>query len=142
MNGLVAGAFDVIHPGYVRLLKDAASACDHLIVALHKDPSLGRPEKITPILSVDERTEILLAIRYVNRVVVYEREEELDELIRILDIGVRICGDDWQAHDPHPNLVSKTHYHRRNHDWSATKYRQLVADSWNTHKENRRGTEP
>ena len=37
--GFLAGAFDVIHPGYIRMFKDAKTVCDYLIVGLHEDPS-------------------------------------------------------------------------------------------------------
>ena len=39
-KGIIAGAFDVIHPGYVRMFKDAKRHCNHLTVALHLDPSI------------------------------------------------------------------------------------------------------
>ena len=57
-KGVIAGNFDVIHPGYVRFFADAkAKACDYLIVALHVDPTIERPHKAKPILSAEERTE-------------------------------------------------------------------------------------
>ena len=42
-KGVIAGAFDSIHPGYVRLVKEAKEHCNHLTVALHEDPSMARP---------------------------------------------------------------------------------------------------
>ena len=48
-KGLVAGNFDVIHPGYVKLFEDAKSnACNYLIVALQGDPTIERPFKCKP----------------------------------------------------------------------------------------------
>ena len=38
-KGIIAGAFDVIHPGYVRMFADAKKRCNHLTVAIHVDPS-------------------------------------------------------------------------------------------------------
>ena len=80
--GIVAGNFDVVHPGYVRLFKDAKTACDHLVIALQTDSSIERPEKLRPILSVEERTEILMSIRYIDEVLVYTTEEQLFNLIK------------------------------------------------------------
>ena len=71
-KGIIAGAFDVIHPGYIRMFKDAKQHCNHLTVALHEDPSMARPHKLKPVQSVDERREILLALRDVDSVVVYQ----------------------------------------------------------------------
>ena len=58
--GIVAGNFDVIHPGYVRLFEDAKeNACNYLIVALQGDPTIERPDKCKPVQSIEEREYIL-----------------------------------------------------------------------------------
>ena len=57
--GVIAGNFDVIHPGYIYMLNECKNYCDTLLLLLHEDPSIERPEKIKPILSVNERTMIL-----------------------------------------------------------------------------------
>ena len=68
-KGIIAGAFDVIHPGYIRMFKEATDYCNHLTVALHEDPSTERKHKLKPVQTVEERKEILLAIQYVDDVV-------------------------------------------------------------------------
>ena len=57
-KGIIAGAFDVIHPGYVRMFRDAKRHCNHLTVALHLDPSIERDIKLKPIHTKEERKEI------------------------------------------------------------------------------------
>ena len=57
--GIIAGNFDVIHPGYIYMFKEASENCDKLLIALHSDPSIERPEKIAPILSTNDRMESL-----------------------------------------------------------------------------------
>ena len=82
-KGIIAGNFDVIHTGYVRFFKDAKNnACDWLIVALHVDPTIERPNKAKPILTAEERTEILMALKYVDEVLYYNTEAELFELLQ------------------------------------------------------------
>jgi len=54
-KGVLAGNFDVMHPGYIKMFKEAASKCDCLIVLLHIDPTIERPHKLKPILSYEER---------------------------------------------------------------------------------------
>ena len=66
IKGVIAGNFDVIHPGYIRMFREAKQHCDHLVVMLHKDPSIERPEKIKPILDVWDRTNILSSLRFVD----------------------------------------------------------------------------
>ena len=73
-KGIIAGAFDVIHPGYVRMFKDAKKYCNHLTVALHLDPSIERNVKLKPVHTKEERKEILLALQDVDDVIYYEVE--------------------------------------------------------------------
>ena len=62
-KGIVAGAFDLIHPGYVRMFKECKWYCNHLTVALHEDPSIARPNKMKPVQSLKDREEILRSIK-------------------------------------------------------------------------------
>ena len=56
-RGVIAGCFDILHPGYIHAFKKAKDYCDHLIVLLHKNPALERLKKSTPILSAEERKQ-------------------------------------------------------------------------------------
>ena len=81
--GLVAGNFDVIHPGYVKMFEDAKeNTCNYLVVALQSDPTIDRPEKSKPVQTVEEREYILKSIRYVDEVVHYNTEEELLDILK------------------------------------------------------------
>lgn len=44
-KGIIAGCFDIIHPGYILMFEDAKNVCDYLIIALQSDPTIDRPEK-------------------------------------------------------------------------------------------------
>lgn len=128
--GIVAGNFDVVHPGYVRLFKDAKTACDHLVIALQTDSSIERPEKLRPILSVEERTEILMSIRYIDEVLVYTTEEQLFNLIKERSPDVRIIGTDYIDRDfTGKELTKEIYYHERNHTWSTTRFKKEIASS-------------
>ena len=70
-KGIIAGNFDVIHPGYIAMFKECVENCDCLIVLLHTDPSIERPHKLKPILSPDERKDMLMSLRYVDDVIRY-----------------------------------------------------------------------
>ena len=75
-RGVVAGAFDLIHPGYCKLFKFCKDHCTHLTVLLHDDPSLEN-NKMKPVHSLEERIEILKSIRYVDDVIPYTDEHQL-----------------------------------------------------------------
>tara|TARA_Y100000592_G_C5322668_1_gene245544 strand:- start:247 stop:657 length:411 start_codon:yes stop_codon:yes gene_type:complete len=129
-TGFLAGNFDVIHPGYILMFQDCKEVCDHLIVGLHIDPSIERPEKMSPILSVEERTSILLELRSVDEVVTYNTEAELVQLLEELKPDVRVLGTDYKDRSftgDHLNIP--IHYHERNHEWSTTRFKKEIAKS-------------
>jgi len=94
-KGIVAGAFDLIHPGYVRMFKHAKRHCNHLVVALHVDPTTERSWKMGPVHSVEERVEILLALSDVDEVVVYEEEKQFIDMLESGDYDLRFLGEDY-----------------------------------------------
>ena len=65
--GVITGNFDVIHPGHIKMFQECKEYCDRFLVLLHSDPSIERPEKLKPILSVGERIEMLLSIKYIDQ---------------------------------------------------------------------------
>ncbi len=124
-KGIVAGAFDVIHPGYIRLFAEAKQYCNHLTVALHEDPSFARPYKLKPVQSLEDRKEILRAIKYVDDIVVYQSEDTF--LSYLEDYDIRFLGDDYSDGkytgkdiDIHVQFVD------RNHGYSTTKLKENI----------------
>jgi glycerol-3-phosphate cytidylyltransferase len=75
--GVIAGNFDVIHPGYIKMFQECKKHCTRLIVLLHEDPSIERPDKLKPILSLDERREMLYSLNMIDDVVTYATEDTL-----------------------------------------------------------------
>jgi len=98
-TGIIAGNFDVIHPGYIEMFNECKEHCDSLVVLLHEDPSLERPEKIKPILSLDDRIKILNSLKQVDGVMTYRTERDLHRIIssgiRMEFFNVRFLGDDY-----------------------------------------------
>ena len=127
-KGVICGNFDVMHPGYIKMFKEAAANCDCLVVLLHDDPSVERPEKLKPILSVGERTEMLLELKSVCDVLPYTYEESLLELLKIGEFDIRFLGDDY-INKPFTgdHLKIEIHYLNRDHGWSTTKFKKLIA---------------
>ena len=130
VKGVIAGAFDVIHPGYIKMFKEAKQHCDSLIILLHTQPNIERPNKMPTILSTDERKEILESIKYVDSVIRYTYEEQLYDLLKIGEFDIRFLGDDYKD-EPFTgdNLRILIHYLDRSHGWSSTKFKKLIAQS-------------
>ena len=130
IKGVIAGNFDTYHPGYVEMLKEAKGKCDCLVVLLHTDPSIERPHKLKPILSTDERKELLLSIRYVDDVIRYTYEESLYDLLKMGEFDIRFLGDDYiDKPFTGDDLKIPIYYLNRSHGWSTTKYKALIANS-------------
>tara|TARA_R100000734_G_C3264410_1_gene62133 strand:- start:33 stop:449 length:417 start_codon:yes stop_codon:yes gene_type:complete len=130
-KGIIAGNFDVIHPGYIEMFKEMKKYCTVLIVLLHTDPSIERPHKLKPILSSDERREILLSLKYVDDVIRYTYEEQLYDLLKIGEFNIRFLGDDYRNKPfTGDDLKIPIHYLNRDHGWSTTKFKKLIAESY------------
>ena len=130
IKGVIAGNFDVMHPGYIKMFKEAADNCDCLIVLLHTDPSIERPHKLKPTLSVEERKEMLLELESVCGVLQYTYEAQLLDLLKLGDFSIRFLGDDYKGKSfTGDNLQIPIHYLNRDHGWSTTKFKQLIAQS-------------
>lgn len=130
IKGIIAGNFDVLHPGYIKMFKAAAEKCDCLIVLLHKDPSIERPDKLKPILSVEERKEMLLELKSICDVIPYTYEIQLLDILKSGDFDIRFLGDDYIGKSfTGDNLNIPIHYLNRDHGWSTTKYKKLIADT-------------
>ena len=128
IKGVIAGNFDVMHPGYIKMFKEAANNCDCLIVMLHTDPSIERPNKLKPILSVDERIEMLSELNSVCDVHIYTYEAQLLDLLRMGEFDIRFLGDDYKGKPfTGDNLNIPIYYLNRDHGWSTTKFKTLIA---------------
>jgi len=130
--GVIAGNFDVIHPGYVKLFKIIAKKCDTPFILLHEDPTIERPEKCKPILSVSERKEMIAALFDFDHVyfLTYNTEDELYFLLKSIDPDIRFMGDDYQGKSyTGDDLGIPIEWVDRDHGWSTTKFKQAIADS-------------
>ena len=89
------GCFDLLHPGHVRYLREARSLGDLLVVALNSDASVrvlkgaGRP-----ILTQDERAEVMAALEVVDYVTIFDEETPRELIARLLP-DVLVKGGDW-----------------------------------------------
>ena len=129
-EGIIAGNFDVIHPGYIYMFNECKKNCDRLIVMLHEDPSIERPEKLKPILSADERVLILESLDQVDEIIVYQTENDLIEWLEHLKPNVRFLGDDYIGKSySGDHLGIDIVYLDRSHGWSTTRYKEMIADS-------------
>jgi D-beta-D-heptose 7-phosphate kinase/D-beta-D-heptose 1-phosphate adenosyltransferase len=93
--GFANGCFDLIHPGHVRLLREARAACDKLVVALNTDASVKRlkgPSR--PVQNETARATVMASLAPVDLVTLFDDDTPL-ELIRTLRPDVLVKGSDY-----------------------------------------------
>ena len=127
--GITCSTFDLFHAGHVKMLEDAKKECDYLIVALQVDPTLDRPEKNKPIQSVVERYIQVMACEYVDEIVPYVTEQDLEDIFASFDLDVRIIGVEYAD----KNFTGKEmcakrnieiYYNSRDHRFSSSDLRR------------------
>jgi glycerol-3-phosphate cytidylyltransferase len=123
--GFTCGTFDLFHVGHILMLKEAKSVCDYLIVGIQTNPQLDRKNKRKPIQSLFERIAQIKACKYVDRIVVYETEHDLEDLLNFMDIDIRIVGEDHEGKSITGQEICKKrnipiYYNSRKHNFSTT----------------------
>ena len=94
--GYAPGAFDLFHVGHLNLLRNARSRCDYLIAGVVSDEMLKINKGITPVVSLEERLEIVRSITYVDKAVAEVVPQKID-MWRELQFDVLFKGDDWKG---------------------------------------------
>lgn len=130
IKGFTAGALDLLHAGHVLMLKECKSQCDYLIVGLHTDPTIDRPQKNKPVESVEERKIRLQGCRYVDKIITYDTEGDLYNLLKELNPDIRFIGADWKGkHFTGDDLPIKVIFNSRDHNFSSSNLRDRIKNS-------------
>jgi glycerol-3-phosphate cytidylyltransferase len=133
--GIVFSSFDLFHAGHVAMLAEAKNHCDYLIAALQTDPTIDRPDsKNPPIQSIVERQIQVSTNRNVDEVVVYQTEKDLEDLLLILPVDVRILGIEYADKDFTGRDICKKRgieivYNGRDHSFSSSSLRKRVVEA-------------
>ena len=137
--GITFSTFDLLHAGHVAMLSECKNHCDYLIAGLQTDPTLDRASKNTPIQTVVERQIQLGCNRFVDEIVVYQTEKDLQDILLTLPIDVRILGieyenKDFTGKDICMNRGIELVYNGRDHSFSSSNLRKRVADAESNNK--------
>jgi glycerol-3-phosphate cytidylyltransferase len=113
------------------MLEECKKYCDYLICALQNDPTIDRETKNKPVQSLVERFIQLDAVKYVDKIIPYNTESELEEIFKSLDIDVRIIGSDYFNKEFTAKQICidrgiKIVYNKRDHDYSTTSLRKKI----------------
>ena len=129
--GFTCSSFDLLHAGHIEMLRESKSACDYLIVGLQVDPSVDRSGKNTPIQSLVERYAQLNAVKYVDEIVPYQTEKDLQDILTMYPINIRILGEEYRTRDFTGKEICKSrdiqiHFNKRDHRFSTSDLRKRV----------------
>jgi glycerol-3-phosphate cytidylyltransferase len=132
--GFTASQFDMLHAGHIAMLSEARNHCDYLIAGLQNNASWDRPEKNAPIQSIVERQIQLAATRYVDEIVVYNTENDLEDILLTLPIDVRILGIEYRDREFTGKDICTTRgieliYNKRDHSFSSSSLRKRVVEA-------------
>ena len=131
ITGITFSTFDLLHAGHIRMLEEAKESCDYLIVGLQTDPTIDRPEKNKPAQSVVERYIQLKGCKFVDEIIPYSTEQDLEDILRAYRIDVRIIGDEYR----NKNFTGRSYceeknirliYNARDHRFSSSGLRREV----------------
>lgn len=89
-TGITFSTFDLLHAGHIKMLEEAKQNCDYLICGLQTDPTINRPEKNKPVQSVVERYIQLKGCRYVDEIIPYQTEQDLEDILKAFKIVTRV----------------------------------------------------
>jgi glycerol-3-phosphate cytidylyltransferase len=114
------------------MLRDAKKQCDYLICGLQTDPTLDRSDKNAPIQTVVERQVQLAAVKYVDEIIVYQTEKDVEDILEMFTLDVRILGEEYRDKDFTGKDICKKrgiqlYFNKRDHRFSSSTLRKLVA---------------
>lgn len=108
------------------MLEEAKGQCDWLIVGLHTNPQIDRPEKSRPIESVFERWMRLKACKWVDEIIPYDTEADLVNMLYVLKPDIRILSDEYKDKEFTGKGIVPEYFNSRRHNYSSTKLRSKI----------------
>ena len=131
--GFTCSTFDLLHAGHVQMLREAKEQCDYLLVGLQMDPSIDRAEKNAPVQTIVERYTQLKGVRYVDEIVPYATEKDLEDILTMYHIDVRILGEEYKDKTFTGRAICASrgielYFNKRDHRFSTSDLRKRVCE--------------
>jgi len=131
--GFTCSVFDLLHAGHVQMLREAKEQCDYLICGLQMDPSVDRAGKNAPVQTIVERYTQLKGVKYVDEIIPYGSEKDLEDILTMYHIDVRILGVEYKDKNFTGYEICKKrgidlYYNKRDHRFSTSDLRKRVCE--------------
>jgi len=105
MTVYTVGTFDLLHVGHLALLEYCKTLGDTFVVGVASDEVVGSYKKNVPVIPLQQRMEMLKALKCVDDVVSYETLEYVTNCKK-LDVDIFVIGEDW-GREPHNIAVEE-----------------------------------
>ena len=131
--GFTCSTFDLLHAGHIQMLREAKEQCVYLIVGLQTDPTIDRPEKNKPIQTLVERYTQLKAVGYVDEIIPYQTEQDLEDILSMYHIDIRVLGVEYKDKDFTGKSICQKrgidlYFNKRDHRFSSSDLRKRVCN--------------
>ena len=131
--GFTCSTFDLLHAGHLIMLREAKEQCEYLICGLQVDPSIDRKEKNAPIQTIVERYTQLKGIKYVDEIIPYATETDLEDILSMYPIDVRILGEEYRdgkftGRATCAKRGIELYFNKREHRFSSSDLRRRVRE--------------
>lgn len=132
--GFTCSTFDLLHAGHIAMLREASEQCDYLICAIQTDPTIDRPEKNKPVQTLVERWTQLQGVKYVDEIIPYQTEQDLEDILKLFHIDVRIIGEEYKDGKFTGRATCaargiEIYFNKREHRFSSTDLRKRVSEA-------------
>jgi glycerol-3-phosphate cytidylyltransferase len=120
--GFTCSTFDLLHAGHIAMLREASEQCDWLICGLQVAGVKN------PIQTLVERYTQLQGVKYVDEIIPYETEEDLQDILKMYPINIRILGEEYRDKEFTGKDIQgiKIHFNRRDHRFSSSALKRRV----------------
>ena len=132
--GITFSQFDLLHAGHVAMLAEAKQHCDYLICGLQNNANADRLEKNPPSQSIVERQIALSAVRFVDEIIVYNTEKDVEDILLTLPVDVRILGVEYMEKEFTGRAICEKRgiqlvFNSRDHSFSSSSLRKRVHEA-------------
>ena len=132
--GFTCSTFDLLHAGHIAMLRESREQCDYLICGIQTDPTIDRPEKNKPVQTLVERWTQLQGVKYVDEIIPYQTEQDLEDILKLFRIDVRIIGEEYKDGKFTGRATCaargiEIYFNKRDHRFSSTDLRKRVIES-------------
>ena len=132
--GFTASTFDLLHAGHIAMLREAKEQCDHLVCGLQVDPSVDRNDKNAPVQTLVERWTQLQGVKYVDEIIPYQTETDVEDILKLFNFDIRIIGEEYKDGKFTGRATCaargiEIYFNKRDHRFSTSDLRERVKNA-------------